>query len=271
MVAIAPAAAAGKLKYCSTAGEVDVSGQLCRPSASGKLAWGAKYRILYYGDSLAAETASYVLPLLTAHSRAKVVDRSGPGSSPCDWRLPLGLDLGRAPADGVMIEFFGNNISRCQLNLDGTRNKSEGPLYWERYEADARETLARFAPATPVWIAAAPSAWNDMSSGASHKGRMLTLLQRVASDRPNTWVIDAGAGEEVNGHHVSFLPCMAEEQCLNDPSAGMNRVRSPDGLHFCPAFRRATIALLRNCPTFSPGASRFASAWAAAVVARFGL
>jgi len=234
----------------------------------------AKYKtptVLYYGDSLAAEAAPYVRDIISANNKAVLVNRTYPGSSPCDWTPALALDLSRGTPSAVIIETFGNNISACQIH-NGVRARGGGSAYWLQYQRDLENFMSRLAPQTPVWLTAAPAASNDLAGGVSHKALMLALMQKLAANRPNTFAIDAGhAVETSSGGYAASMACLVSEDCSNYISLGMNRMHAYDGLHFCPAIRKATIALLRHCPVYASGAWRFGTAQATPVVRALGL
>ena len=264
-------AVAGSSLTCTNPGEVNSSGKVCRADSGGGLVWGNKFRILYYGDSLAAESARYVRASVTAHGRATITDRSVPGTSPCDWTTAIKLDLSRGRPDAVMVETFGNNISRCQIR-NGVRPAPKSAAYWTAYERDLLALVQRFPAGVPLWLYAAPAARNDLAGGYSQKARMLALMDRIAAGRPNTWSVDAGAAvESPAGAYTAYLPCLLDEACAGSPTAGSNRVRALDGLHFCPVIVSATIAQLRSCPVYASGAKRFGAAQAAPVVQMLGL
>lgn len=264
-------AGAVKTPVC-TAGSVNSSGKVCRPNAQGILAWQSKYRVVDYGDSLGAEAYRYVNTSLTANGRAKVTNRTYPGSSPCDWNSAAKLDTAAGQPDAVIIETFGNNISNCQLDSAGNRPTNGSQAYWAAYYDDLVNLIGKFGTKVPIWLTAAPAARNDTTGGVSHKARMLQLMQQVADSRPNTFVVDAGASvENPGGTYAPYLPCLPNEECANFMGHAWNDMHSEDGLHFCPRIKRATIALLRNCPVYASGAWRFGNAQADGVKTLLGL
>ena len=71
--------------------------------------------------------------------------------------------------------------------------------------------------------------------------------------------LDAGAAVESPGGGFTWrLPCMSMEPSCG--ANGTNVVRSPDGIHFCPAGTPATAGVTGPCDEYSPGAFRFALA-----------
>lgn len=224
--------------------------------------------VLYYGDSLAAEAHQYFQDELGT----SVVDRTYPGSAPCDWTQAVKLDLSRGTPKAVIIETFGNNISDC-TKVSGQRVPSESKAYWAMYQDRLQTLINRFPRTTRIWLNAPPAAKNDLSAGRSHKAVMLQTMKGVAATRPNTFVVDAGAAvESPQGEYSAYAACSAiDPECSNVPRGGWTRVRAKDGLHFCPTIEYATVAQLRNCPVYSPGAKRFALAQAEPVKKFLGL
>ena len=219
-------------------------------------------RIYYYGDSIAAESFPYFKKAMQTKVSWLAVDRSLPGSSPCDWYARLAADMRLGTPRIVMIESFGNNISRCQIR-NGSRANSESNTYWQRYQADLNSLVSRVPTDIPVWLSPAAAARNDLSAGTSHKARMLSAMQAVARAHSNVKIVDAGAAVELPGGQYSpWANCLPKEPCTNQPALGKNILHARDGLHFCPAITNATIALLRHCPVYASGAYRFANAQA---------
>jgi len=64
------------------------------------------------------------------------------------------------------------------------------------------------------------------------------------------------------------MPCYYFEPCSNRSSLGdFNRVRNPDGIHFCPVIHPGGT----DCPVYSSGAFRFAGSLTKQVVADYRL
>jgi hypothetical protein len=60
--------------------------------------------------------------------------------------------------------------------------------------------------------------------------------------------------------YVETLPCLEVEACLGPVVGGVpsNTVRSPDGVHFCPATTGNEKGVIGGCPIYSSGAFRYA-------------
>ena len=78
-----------------------------------------------------------------------------------------------------------------------------------------------------------------------------------------TYVNAAAAVESPSGGFTWQLPCLSIEPSCG-PN-GLNTVRSPDGIHFCPDGIPATAGVTGPCDEYSPGAFRFALAIMGAV------
>ena len=223
-------------------------------------------RIYFYGDSIAAESFPYFKQAIKTKISWPVIDRSIPGSSPCDWYTRLSSDMKTGSPRLVSIESFGNNLSRCQLR-NGVRAGSGSSLYWQRYQSDLDNLVSRVPSDVPVIISPAAAARNDLSAGVSHKARMLSVMRLVASLHSNVRIVDAGAAVEGPGGKYTYASaCLANEPCLGQPTLGQNIMHAHDGLHFCPAITNATVELLRHCPVYASGAWRFANSQAEAAL-----
>ena len=228
-------------------------------------------QVFLYGDSLSVETAPWLRSRLTRWKTANLVNRSFPGSAPCDWFSQAVVDARTRPA-AVIIQTFGNNQSGCQLTKAGNRPRSEGDRYWRDYRYDLRRLARTFPRSTRIYMIAPPTAYNDKASGRSHKGRMLRTMEKAAYGVANARVIDAGrAAEGPGGTYSRVLPCLPREVCSNSPKRGFTYVRAEDGLHFCPTVLKATVQQLTRCPVKASGAWRYANAQANPIIRDLGL
>lgn len=222
--------------------------------------------VFLYGDSLSVEAAPWLRSKLTRWKTAEFVNRSFAGSAPCDWFGQAVVDA-KKPPSAVIIQSFGNNQSACQLTKAGNRPRSEGDRYWHDYRADLRRLAATFPKSTRVYLVPPPTAYNDDSSGKSHKQRMLVTMRKAALGMDNVRVVDAGrAVEGPGGKYSRVLRCLPNEVCSNSPKRGYTYVRAQDGLHFCPTVLKATVEELTNCPVKASGAWRYANAQAAPII-----
>ena len=228
-------------------------------------------RIYYYGDSIGAESFGYFDQTMSRKTTWNSVDRTIPGSSPCDWYSRLSADMKIGVPRVIVIEAFGNNISSCQLR-SGRRAPSDTQAYWQQYQSDLDNLVSRAPSNLPIWLSPAAAARNDLLSGSSHEAKMLQVMQVVAASHSNLHVIRAGlAVDGPGGTYAYSASCLSLEPCSNQPGIGQNILHAHDGLHFCPAIYNATIDLLRHCPVYASGAYRFGNAQAQAVISGLGL
>jgi len=240
-------------------------------SSSRTVTASAAKRVLVVGDSLQREAAPFIAAELAAPRKAVIDEVTISGSAPCDWFEPVRSSVAANPPAAVIIETFGNNHSACQREIDGSRAVTDGPAYATRLRSDLSSLLRLLPRSALVVMAIPPAAANDLASGRSHKAVVAQAIRGAASTRSGTVVVDAGRAVEVRaGVFVRYLPCLRGEVCLDQPWAGLNPVRSPDGLHFCPTFRYGPTSL-RPCAVHSSGAMRFAKAAAAPVRAKLRL
>lgn len=240
------------------------------------LAWAPQaqakdLRVYYYGDSIAFESFRSFQQAINQKVNWTVVNRSYPGTSPCDWFQSLESDMARGDAKAVILESYGNNMSKCQIRKNG-RAPSDSPSYWRRYRQDLGWFMDRIPGKIPVWMTPPAASSMDLMSGISHKARMLATMQQVAKDYPNLKVFDAATLIDRPGRrYASSAPCLAAEPCSNVPRKGYNRLHSGDGLHYCPSMPYATVAWLANCPSYSSGAWRFGNTQVSTILGGLGI
>jgi len=82
------------------------------------------------------------------------------------------------------------------------------------------------------------------------------LLFRDAAIRDHLFFIAAGSAVLAKDRYADYLPCLPSEHACG--AFGVEQVRSPDGLHFCP--RPRVVHWSPECPVYSSGAYRFGTA-----------
>ena len=224
-------------------------------------------RVVLYGDSLAAQAAPFFRALVTAHKKADLQIKATPGTAICDWLPDMARTVRRFRPDAVVVEFSGNNLTSC------THDKTTGqPLTGDalvaRYRDDAEQattTLTRYG-ATVYWVGAPADRTASLSQSSP---RIKSIYQDLPSRDSHVRFVDAGQAVLDQGQYTDYLPCLPNEPCTGPVSNGVrtDRVRAPDGVHFCP------VAITGNaaCPVWSSGAFRFGAAMAAPVIADLGL
>lgn len=226
-------------------------------------------RIVLYGDSLAVEAAPFFAAVLTANGRADVRVVAFGGTAICDHLARMRADVAAFDPDAVVVEFSGNVLTPCVG--DGRPNEAE---IIRRYHADADAVMALYEPlGVPVYWIGTPVSRRE----AENREARSLLLNRVYAEMPHhhdrTFFVDAGQAVLRDGQYTDYLPCIPGEPCagLRDPVEGRpaNRIRGPDGVHFCPTPTGAEGLPL--CAAWSSGAWRFGAAMARPLVQAFAL
>ena len=221
--------------------------------------------LILYGDSLSVESGPYLGAAITKRGKVSFTNRAESGTAPCDWKGTIKKDIKNRIPEAAVIEAFGNNESSCQVGAGGLRPTMDSPAYWKMYKTDLLRTVRLFPRSTRVILVSAPAARNDLAHGSSHKARMLSTMEQIASRYGNVTAYDAGAKIEAPvGHFVRFMPCATPRPCPDHPKVGSAIVRALDGLHFCPPMVWAKLSLLKHCPIIAYGAWRFGLAEAVA-------
>jgi hypothetical protein len=203
--------------------------------------------IMLYGDSLAVQAARYFV--ITADRSPDVVAKASTwdGTAPCDW-LPTMLTAAKSRDISVaVLAFSGDSETPC---MKGAPYGSA--RYYQRYSRDVTRAAAAFARnGTKVILIGAPQSHKQFVDGDIQWNRLNRILASIAKSRPQDLSYDdAGGAVMANGHFTWSMPCWSIEPCLNEPVAGENVVRAPDGFHFCP---NGTDP----CTTYMSGAVRY--------------
>jgi hypothetical protein len=226
------------------------------------------YRVVLYGDSLAAQSQAFFVAALAHSGITHVTTRAYGGTAICDWIPDMRADAAQLHPDAVVVEFSGNNLTPCMRGPDGkglTR-----PAYYQKYRADAAQVFNIFGPdQTLVFLAGSPI--NQYAQLTHDLGTLIlnSIYSQLAQIAPNGRYIDAGASVLLDGHWTKTLPCLPGEPCTGGRDADgtqVNVVRAPDGAHFCPGAPPAVHGVTATCPVWSSGAWRFAHAMAAPVI-----
>lgn len=216
---------------------------------------------MLYGDSLAWEARGAFALAFDERPGVNVHQRTFGGTAICDWLGAMADDVASLRPDVVVVEFSGNNFTACMH--DDTGRPLTGDALVERYATDAAAVVDTFASlGTKVIFAGAPIA-RDGDGGRSITARLNERYARLARTSHAVRYVEAGASVLVGGSWIATLPCLRFEPC---GAGGVNVVRAPDGLHFCPASSTAVRGVTGDCPVWSSGAFRFGAALAAPVL-----
>jgi hypothetical protein len=212
-------------------------------------------QVLVYGDSLTAEAKPYIEGFVrdVGHSHALV--RGAPGGATCDLFDLMGYDSTHEHPTVVVIQFSGNNITRC---MQDSRGKAlTGDAWLAKYRADtvhAVQLLRRTG--AQIWLGTSPIGLVADTKGQNDVYRLAAMYHEVAARHPGVHVTDSAAAVLAFGRYwTRTLPCLRNEPCtqVDTNAQRANQVRANDGVHFCPV----SMPNGMSCPVWSSGAMRF--------------
>ncbi len=211
-------------------------------------------RVALYGDSIGAEIAGPLRFLLRADGFDVVFDENTfGGTNACDWLVEARDDARTFRPDVVVTLFIGNDMTDCMH--PGGRTLS--PVEVARRTVADTNALATSFPDALVLRVGGPRSRADQASlddgGSSKPDLVNALLARsVAGHLAH---VDGGLAVYRAGRYADTLPCATFD---GDCVTGRVTVRSPDGVHLCPAAPAAHAGVLPACAVESPGATRIA-------------
>jgi hypothetical protein len=253
----------------SIAAPTDASGSLRKTERIGApLDSGARPLtrpvVVLYGDSLAWEARDAFKGAFVDRPGVQVVARTFGGTAICDWLDQMADDVATLKPGLVVIEFIGNSFTPCMS--DGAGGFLTGAALVERYSADLETVIATFsAIGAQVVLAGAPVSSAEADSAAPGGGGLNAIYRQTASAHAGVRYADAGADVLADGRWTSTLRCLAMEPCTggaDGAGVGINVVRAPDGVHFCPSGADAPRGVTGDCPVWSSGAFRYGNALA---------
>ena len=226
-------------------------------------------KVALFGDSLSAQAGPFFAKAGYATGRALVRTLDQGGTAPCDWLNKMrGVAMEWHP-EAVALEFVGDNFTPC---MTGYAIGSDAWL--AKYKADTEEAITIFEDAgARVFLVGAPA----MFSPTLNASEILINdeYMEMAGASLDVTYVDAGAAVETPaGGFAWTLPCLADEPCQGPKfgyPAGVNVVRSPDGVHFCPNGKPAQRGRVKRCTVYMSGAVRFGEAMFAPIAQAFSL
>ena len=232
----------------------------------GPLPPGRSLRVVLFGDSLAAQATPYFREALTGSGRVTVETKASAGTAICDALAEMKRTVSSFRPDVAVVEFSGNTLTPCMRDSAGIPLTGVGLVDRYRRDADRATRLLDRYGATVYWVGVPPD--RDPSLSAITVG-VNAIYRDLVNRFPHVRFVDAGAALTDHGRYVDVLPCVPNEPCVGGIVDGVrtNRVRSPDGIHFCPL----DVSEKAGCPVWSSGGFRFGTSMAAPVLKDFSL
>lgn len=213
-------------------------------------------RVLVYGDSLTAEAAPYVHGFARDVGGVAALVRGAPGGATCDLFDLMGYDGRHERPAVVVIQFSGNNITRCMQGADG--KPLQGEAWLAKYRADTMHAIELLRPTgASIWLATSPISLLADRRGEDDVHRLAAMYADLARTVPRVRLTDAAAAVLAFGRYwTRTMPCLRNEPCVQADSNAQraNQVRANDGVHFCPV----PYPNGGTCPVWSSGAMRYA-------------
>ncbi len=225
----------------------NLSGSVAAPA----LAAPTHETVELFGDSLGYQAEPYLDKFFANTGNYTVSNNTYGGTATCDWLSRMATGSAEHPQAAVLV-FSGNAFTPC---MEGVALRS--PKYFDLYTVYTEQAIRIFTAAgTHVFLVGTPI---DQSSVAGWD-HLDDIYRRLAQANPlEVTYVDAGAAvESATGRFTTELPCLSIEPSCG--ANGMNVVRSPDGIHFCPDGTPSTRGVTGPCDEYSPGAFRFALA-----------
>jgi hypothetical protein len=213
-------------------------------------------RVLVYGDSLTAEARPYIEGFVADVGHTHALVRGAPGGATCDLFDLMGYDATHERPTVVVIQFSGNNLTRCMKDRQG--RSLTGDAWLAKYRADTIHAieLLRRTGAT-IWLGTSPVGFLADVHHEDEVYRIAAMYRQVAARYPNVHVAESATSVLAFGRYwTRTLPCLRNEPCTQvDANAQrVNQVRANDGVHFCPV----PYPNGGTCPVWASGAMRFA-------------
>lgn len=228
---------------------------------------GGRPKVVLYGDSLSVEAKAAFAATLAP--KADVVLHTFAGTAICDWFDEIQRDR-EQPADIAVLELVGNHFTRCMQGPGGRPLTPEQVVDRYRTDAERATRLLTSVGTTVYWVggpAVRPAGALAIDGVRAVYGD--AVVPAHAGLPPITGIVryvDAGrAVLDARGRFTLTLPCLPSEGPAEGCVDRRIRVRSSDGVHFCP-----TEWEDGGCPVYSSGAVRFGHAMADPVARALG-
>jgi hypothetical protein len=213
--------------------------------------------VVFYSDSIGWE-ARDALAARLAESNIALDYHGYPGMALCDYlnEIPSAVRTNRAAV--LVIEFSGNVFTPCMEGVPGDE-------VYKKYQADGQQLLTALAAevSTTILFASAPTPLDPRRQTAE----INAAWQQFSTLYPSRvrFVNAAEALNDASGKAAMTLPCLDVEGPDKGCVDGRIKVRSDDGIHFCPTNNPDPKNF--NCvAAYASGAVRYAYAIADGVL-----
>lgn len=239
-----------------------------------------KAKVLYVGDSLAANTRDMVRWWTQGTGKAVVHESLFPGMAICDFlegkskqgmakNLRLQAKVAEVEPDLIILQFWGNAFTPCMDALGFGTPASNNRYFWDALNAVNQIDAAARAAGIPrpkiLWVLQPPT------KGKPARSRALNDIYRFVAQQSRDRVVDAGRELSMAAYPyddapkdrdtwTQFLPCTELERSSGYCSLpgfgpdGFTQVRAGDGIHLCSGNTNGYHA---DCDTPSAGILRY--------------
>lgn len=228
-------------------------------------------RVALVGDSLSVESQGNFNLAITGNHRAELRTLTWGGTAICDWVPAIRSMVGSWHPQVMAFQFTGNNITACTHDPK-TGRPFTGQTLLDNYVYYMSMTINYLQQnrVPDVWLEGLPPFKAPASQFGSLRNPLDAAWAKLAASYKQG-VHYYPAGQVLEWHwantsntYTDFMPCMYFEPCPAS-TAPFVRVRSPDGVHFCPVLTSGP------CPVWSSGAFRYGMSMATPIAAQYHL
>jgi hypothetical protein len=216
-----------------------------------------KKTVVFYSDSIGWE-AKEALAARLAEADIGLDYHGYPGMALCDYvnEIPAAARTVGAPL--VVVEFSGNIFTPCMQGVPPEE-------VYKKYRADGEQLLLSLDGEPAILMFASAPIPLDIRRQTAEINNAWNEFATLYPSRVK-YVDAAEALHGPDGTPQMFLPCLASETAELGCTDGQIKVRSDDGIHFCPS--GSPDPKNWACPAkYASGAVRYAYAIANGIVA----
>ncbi len=230
---------------------------LAQPGTTAGATTSPSIRIDFFGDSLSYQASPYLASDFNRGTTVASTSHVYPGTALCDWLGDIdALTTSTAPTVAV-LQFVGNHFTSC---ISGYAPGSAA--FIQKYASDLKSAITqlRAVGVKDVLVDVGPK--TDDPAITWYYALRSAFVQVVdgfhTSSVAYAWTADKSV-ETQAGAFAATLPCISHEANAKLCVQGApEKVRSNDGLHFCPTTVGGANGQVSLCPVYASGAYRFA-------------